>query len=157
MLIDVRVLCARLCFSRNPAALLQSSILQQNKCEFCAAAILPPFHSLHSAFARPPKASKESPQELSRCMGFSQIRNVHTIPSDGKSDVQACVRECMLLYSQTHVYAHLWRPGTRLDQRAVSVAQPTQSFTHICCVSKQKHKTKNKKRKKQLCAAPIAR
>ena len=42
-------------FSRNPSALPQSSILQQNKCEFCSAAILPPFHFLHSAFARPPK------------------------------------------------------------------------------------------------------
>ena len=39
MLIDVRVLCARLCFSRNPSALLQSSILQKNKCELCSAAI----------------------------------------------------------------------------------------------------------------------
>ena len=152
MFIDVRVLCARLCFSRNPSALLQSSILQKNKCELCSAAILPPFHSLHSAFARPPKASKESPQELSRCIGFSQIRNVHFIPSDGKSDAQACVRD-------THVYARLWRPGTRLNQRAVSVAQPTQSFTHLCCGSKQKHKTRTatKKEEKKRCAAPIAR
>merc|ERR1712039_580820 len=93
----------RSCIVRSPLLLPQSfcpsSVFYPTKKQMrVVLSSHPPSLPFSSLRIRPSSQSvqREPPRAL-QMHGFSQIRNVHTIPSDGKSDVQACVSECMLL------------------------------------------------------------
>ena len=101
--------CA-LAFS-SPAILLPFfSLLSYNKTN---ASFAQQPSSLPSIFFTPhspvlPKRPKRAPKSSPDAWVLLRFGTCTLIPSDGKIDAQACVRECMLLYSQTHTCTHVF-------------------------------------------------
>ena len=151
--------CLRFAQSHQPT-LKQSTVACSSSFAYCALAfsslaIVLPFLSLLSYKKKQMRAllSIHPPS-----LPFASLRIPLSSHKRSKSAAKSCpdagallkVETCTLFRQRRkpmrrHVYVSTWLHTVKhTNQCVVSVTQRAQSFTHICCIYKRKHKTKTK-------------